>query len=353
MTTTSASVLPDVAYLLGAGASALTLPVVSKIGERIAIQKEWLVENRTTLPQGEIPNLAGLHHITAFETYKGIALAELSAIVDSHDSVDTYAKKLYFQGERTELRKLKATLTLFFAVEQYRNGLDRRYESFLASVMNRSAQESWPSITDRISLLTWNYDQQIAIALARFCKVDRLFELQRHYGIRSLSTLGETAKRKFRVLHLNGIAGYNHQRDDYSCLSTLTSSKMTAALWTEWLRLFSLTYMADKFSGGPKMLLEYAWESLDEYSDIPWDDVLGPLSGIKTLVVVGYSFPFFNREVDRKVIRSMPLQKVYIQTHKDSVNDALETFKSIRPDMVGDSVRGSGSTHQFLLPPEL
>lgn len=72
------------------------------------------------------------------------------------------------------------------------------------------------------------------------------------------------------------------------------------------------------------------------------------------LVVIGYSFPFFNREVDRKIIRAMTnLKKIYIQ---DCVPENIKSrFLSILPDWRERKIEiiSVDDVSEFFLPPEL
>ncbi len=70
------------------------------------------------------------------------------------------------------------------------------------------------------------------------------------------------------------------------------------------------------------------------------------------LVIIGYTFPFFNRAIDRKVIGAMTkLDRVYIQDiEPEKVRD---TFFSIRSDLPENKIKLIKNCDQFFLPPEL
>jgi hypothetical protein len=95
------------------------------------------------------------------------------------------------------------------------------------------------------------------------------------------------------------------------------------------------------------------------------------------LVVIGYSFPIFNREIDNRLFRKMDnLKKVYIQDKqpeniKSTMQNAFEVFQRKKTvNMFGNEVTPSGSlvdiqladkvsfhlesnTNQFVIPYEL
>jgi len=75
-------------------------------------------------------------------------------------------------------------------------------------------------------------------------------------------------------------------------------------------------------------------------------------SNTMILVVIGYSFPFFNRDVDRLIIGEMKnLLKVYIQDPYAA--DVKETFQAINDRIDPNMIIPLDNTKQFLLPPEL
>ena len=99
-----------------------------------------------------------------------------------------------------------------------------------------------------------------------------------------------------------------------------------------------------------KININFAW-----FQDRAFINKLSEIYGLTdTLVVIGYSFPFFNREVDRKIIRSMPkLKKIYIQDYAPL--NIKSRFLSILPDWQdrGIQIIPVDDVNEFFLPPEL
>jgi len=70
------------------------------------------------------------------------------------------------------------------------------------------------------------------------------------------------------------------------------------------------------------------------------------------LIVIGYSFPFFNREIDRKIIGNMEeLEKVYFQA--PDAETIKERFQAIRDDIDEKLLVTKKDIGQFLIPNEL
>jgi len=99
--------------------------------------------------------------------------------------------------------------------------------------------------------------------------------------------------------------------------------------------------------------LTFAWENTPLSNSIIENATLAT-SKTYVLVVIGYSFPFFNRVVDRRIINSMiNLEKVYFQAPKEDVNNLITRFKAIRSDFKKLDPEPIEDIKQFFLPPEL
>ena len=73
------------------------------------------------------------------------------------------------------------------------------------------------------------------------------------------------------------------------------------------------------------------------------------------LVIIGYSFPFFNREVDNRLISSFVNSdnslKIYIQD--PSVNEDQISFLKERFEITNIDIEAIRAVDQFFLPPQL
>ena len=76
----------------------------------------------------------------------------------------------------------------------------------------------------------------------------------------------------------------------------------------------------------------------------------------QTLVIIGYSFPYFNREVDRLILQNMnQLKNVYIQSLPDNAVEIAQRFQNLRTDfnIKSNNLKIITDVNQFYLPPEL
>ena len=82
------------------------------------------------------------------------------------------------------------------------------------------------------------------------------------------------------------------------------------------------------------------------------DSIAASVKDTEQVVVIGYSFPFFNRETDRALFEMMPnLKKVYVQDiNPDAVTQSLSAVLPAGNNLKVISVRDCS---QFYLPAEL
>jgi len=71
-----------------------------------------------------------------------------------------------------------------------------------------------------------------------------------------------------------------------------------------------VNFVNSAYSDG-RFYLHFAWEQ--DYFNNQSAKLFSNIADTKVLVVIGYSFPFFNREIDREIFRRMEkLERIYI-----------------------------------------
>ena len=258
----------------------------------------------------------------------------------NHATVDTYAKKLWLTGKKDEYNRLKRTLSAFFMLEQVFNKPDKRYDAFFASILGNDVKD----LPSNVRILSWNYDMQIELAYSEYLDNSNLNDIEESllFYQKTVDVNGYRLGNGFRVVKLNGSAlmfeKYNRAIINLGIDDTYTESECIE-------KIASIAY-----SGEYDCALSFAWEETD---DTFLSNIQKNISDADVLVVIGYSFPFFNRNMDTAIIKSLPtLKKIYIQDEKpEVVMESIDNFyptKALRPQMI--PVR---STWQFCLPPEL
>lgn len=333
-----------ITFLFGAGASRKALPIIREIPQKITalIQElnndEYILDSNSSFDEARIKKTKREVQLEMLEYLSWLADASTE-----HDSVDTFAKKLFIKRNADELKKLKIALSVFFVCEQAINKPDTRYDSFFASIL-----KSLSNLPDNIKILTWNYDYQFELSFSNYNNQDDLVSLQDYLGVHS-KFFEKSYSRGFRIYKLNGTIGLFENRYQYYHFVNKIKKPFDKNFVEEITKNFAYAVHLNNL----KLSLSFAWENeyLDDgikVSEIAADDVKDSTA----LVVIGYSFPFFNREIDRKIIGSMTnLKRVYFQA--PDADTLKERFQAIRDDLKGIELITKYDTEQFLLPNEL
>lgn len=332
-----------ITYLLGAGASANAIPVVAQLFRRINEIIVELEKERDHIGDKEILNKI---------------IDELKSLLrdaEGHYTIDTLARKLYLLQDFQNLKQLKNRLILYFTLEQYlfvpsvpsndyrfvKSAIDTRYVSFIATIANQKKKPNVHNdfsieLNKSVNVLTWNYDIQFELSLQRVFSQEKTI----HHTQNSLQiypnefSVFETEEfnfeqNKFSIVKLNGNAIWNEQEIHgpsnvtRTIFDSYTAEKDRTILLSHFLRKYKEHEM---FRGTPRQpddpthLFNFAWESdpdyKDKYSGHAQNLALAEKIAKETeiLVVIGYSFPIFNRSIDKRIFDAMnKLEKVYVQ----------------------------------------
>lgn len=336
--------LPQITYMFGAGASAQVLPTIKGLPDRIKYVKDYIEkqyvfdEEETYSPKKDVQFIKN-----DAKSYLLNGLDDLYNVSSNHSTVDTYAKRLYINGRSSKVNELCFFLSLYFNIEQKIVGVDPRYDTFLISILDSSAYR----FPNNLKFLTWNYDSQMEIAHTR---ISRTNENDADNSLFN-TDLARAVKDEFVSVKINGNCSVRSRfKESYPLIQNILQPSCDSGDLN-----FALSYGYLQVGGGQRIYdanlnLNFAWyhdkSRLNQISDL-YDET-------EILVVIGYSFPFFNREIDRKIIRSMTkLRKIYIQDcYPDNI---ISRFLSILPDWEhrGIQIIPVSDTTEFFLPPEL
>lgn len=383
---------PNVTYLLGAGASAQALPVVSDMKDRMQFFMNILENSPPDL--GLFEGIDGESKSNIITNFKKV-LSE--ALV--HSSPDTYAKKLFLKGDNEKLKWLKAFLSTYFLFEQgqmvdnlgmnsfrkehfqntmFQNylevevdekneflqkinkNLDERYDVFLATLLEKETRVLPP----HINILSWNYDFQIELSYYEFFKdsID-LIEIGDILKVYPLIT-----KDDCKIIKLNGIAGLyqfdqaGRSRIAYEQMNNFLTSKRFEDFLKPYFNLFlnNLDKPAEGNQFNP--FLNFAWEP-NPFSNIGNKLASEILSKTEILVIIGYSFPNFNREIDKVLLKTFMSgsgsndskigKKIYYQAPQPYIGGLVRRLKGLMPSGWHNKIFEHDETDQFLIPYEL
>jgi len=295
-------------YFFGAGASAQALPLAKSVG------------SKSSPP--EIPGLAydlkniNLNQLIVEESDKKYQhlidnyqdkFNQLAIKADEFGDVDSYAKYLHLMHSGgQELQELKRTLSAYFSIKQMLlNARDKRYLPWLVSIMNRKI------FPENVKILSWNYDFQVELASS---KIGNLEDID-HRGTSftyspSMFSYYPNLDPTFSdysslsLIHLNGIAGF-------AKIDQLGNASIFQKKYDGIEPTLLFLNQNDLQSN-----LHFAWEKNNYHSSL-MTHIKKMIDKTTILVVIGYSFPFFNREVDKEIftelIRDGFFRKIYYQ----------------------------------------
>lgn len=347
------STKPRVVYMLGAGASANALPMVGQIPARLEAHAQYLASPQTQLAlTGGFRTPPAISFRQILEQY-WVDIRQLKDLANVHESIDTYAKKLYLKGASHghELFKLKVALSMFLAYEQAKRAdSERRYDGFFASILSNSSGQL--RIPDEILILNWNYDQMLGYAFKEYTQNSQFQDRHTQLGVVPLHAVSPSVP--YSVVHLNGLFAYQEEGKEFQPIVS-TDTAQDHEIIADMLRYYYRAHMKEDdpiYRNQEAHLMQFAWES-NTGRESAFDLVLERLHDVTALVVIGYSFPFFNREFDRKILKWLTaLERIYIQAMPGAAEDIGRTIKSMGVGR-GVEIEFYTNTEKFLLPREL
>jgi hypothetical protein len=338
-----------ITYLFGAGASANILPVVAEIPNRLREFHKELEDKTELYPQpNERFNNSLVQRLTKFEYFKEM-LEKIKWLEDetrNHASVDTLAKKFYLTKYDRYLLELKAVMSVFFLWEQKCRPADPRYDTLIASIGDLEKESI--KLPFNLRVLSWNYDFQFEKAFSQFSTMSTLSSIQERLNVVPRKGKLE-AGQGFSMFKLNGTTSVEDSEKEIQPMSEEMHAEKDSFLVEDLTWIHSSLLEINRV----RPTLNFAWEN-DNIQKKVLELARVETRDTEILVVIGYSFPFFNRVTDRSLIRSMTeLKTVYFQAKDIDVDANIERFRSIRPDFAKDQLIWAKGIDQFFLPPEL
>ncbi len=282
---------------------------------------------------------------TGFNEAREMLLKDLRWLKDqsaAHATIDTFAKKLYLTDKMDDFYKVEMLLSIFFVIEQIINKPDGRYDTFLASVLTSRLE-----LPENIAIVTWNYDSQFEMAYKEY--ENRSYdELRLNLKICDLKDDSENRYKDScnKIFKVNGTANFMKSLP-------ITSYK---DLTDECLNVILNHYMKDK-KNPMGTRLSFAWEFGRFKNGKLNSFIKEAVKDAEVLVVIGYTFPFFNREIDRNMIGYMrSLKKIYIQDpNAENIKQNLLPVLLFHEEhqYLYEHISLITNTSQFFLPPEL
>jgi len=317
----------NITYLLGAGASANAVPTVFNMMERIYVFSQFMQNELKIYPRTE-----------------WFDLIEAKFMVFPFKTPDTYAKKLFLTDkseQKINYKSFKLFLTLYLIFEQFPflfdttlleenyinnmktlnnilnktqlkksfkdnyspvlfNDIDSRYYSFWATIIDNDVSIE---LGENINIISWNYDQQLEFSYSKFENSSK-FKL-----LKNLNKVNGTAK--------------------------IIDSKGKTLIDIEVIRTMKKSDVANLFKNvlenpaNYETEIKFAWEKTDEEIEKLRDILF--LTDV--IVIIGYSFPDFNRYIDRILLSKIEPSKIVYVQDPNAIN-IIERLKGVNDNFV-------------------
>lgn len=255
-----------------------------------------------------------------------------------HTTIDTYARKLFLTKKDNTFNRLKKVLSAFFVWIQLEGKADKRYDTFLANIL----QVESLNFPKEISVISWNYDSQFEIAYRYYNPTGSLpiYEKNVEGDLPPLDEYG-------RIFKINGSANFG----DTNMVKALFENNDIDHI-IQLIEYYGRLGVYDTWTGTIlKSHLSFAWEASEKQNEL-MEAIKQTTKDTESVVVIGYSFPFFNRETDRAIFANMPnLKKIYIQDPKPAAVE--QSLRAVLPEGSKAIISHEDDCTQFLLPREL
>lgn len=344
----------NITYLLGAGASYHSIPVVEQLNKRMELFLNMATPHQKGEEILEKSFYKNLNLETTLQKYQDIVKNALK-----HKTVDTYAKKLFLQRKTDELQILKEFLCLYFAFEQSIDNrkiafgqsfasipkdalqcivdglychLDYRYDVFLASLLDKNMK-----LPSNINIISWNYDHQFELAYMDYAQCNF------NEAKTNLKIYPHEKSENGQIVKLNGSANqiiidgeiynfesHNSKNDFYfDSLNEITRKK-------------SITEIRE-------YALNFAWEGtkIQKRAIALAQDIM---ENTNELIIIGYSFPYFNRNVDIDIIGKSNAQSIKVQCLEGDFRGIKQSLVDIFGDDFGSQIHFHDDLSQFYIP---
>lgn len=374
--------MAKITYLLGAGASYNACPILDKQAEMMIKIAEFELE-KIFKELDPVKYAYGVSLKFTSEDNSKIPTDNKSQILWhigyfgkkalEYNTIDTYAKKLHLNRETDELKKLKMCVSVFFDLwenfheERYSHfsndvnlplekktipsifpkyqRIDNRYKSLFSILLERNNNNEI-KLNNDFKFISWNYDLQLEETFKLFIKNGNFIKNEE---LNELFRFKEIQKNKIDndVFHLNGHRGF------YNVKSGDTENRFTnfEEYWKNNENLYSALSKGETHFNN---YIKYAWEH--KLEDGFFKKISKVLNETEVLVIVGYSFPAFNRKIDQFLFSKLKQQKIKKIIYQDP-NSNKEIIKNLFTapsayEKIIEIINDSKSLNQFYLPNE-
>jgi hypothetical protein len=225
-----------------------------------------------------------------------------------HRTIDTLAKRFTLTNKFLELNRLKRLLSIYFLFKQFTSPFDIRYDYFLATILqNENGNITWP---EDIRIISWNYDLQLEMALCNYHVKNSISSVNHFLQAIPNITYSYNDNEKIispSLIKLNGIAGPYYDTEGKSFCAVETLDELKHVVVGKVIELYN-----NIPSQGLTSMIKFAWED-DDNLKFRMNAAREILAQTKKLIIIGYSFPYYNRKTDFELLHRCRMQQIIIQ----------------------------------------
>lgn len=349
-----------ITYYLGAGASYNAIPIWKAQGTSmgaVSLGILGFIDNNDLAKKDSTKNL----HRNPFLTRLAEKIARYGKLAVEYGSIDIYARRLYLLGNSKELNDLKFCLSVYFDLwenfthkgQMIEKGtmytkVDKRYLSLLSVLLEKENNSATPKLNKQVSFISWNYDLQLEMSYDSFManKGNSLENI--NSGIQFMEQEEHLVRQE--ILHLNGYRGiFKHGKTIYPNVEGL-SAKVTMEQYLSKIIENDSQFKRPGANYGE--CIKYAWER----SEASLNNAKQIMRETDILIVIGYSFPSFNRKIDSQLIKAFEESGYYDIIYQDPYGNE-DIARAIFQDVKKVTLEKSNTDqfyvpHEFLFPTE-
>lgn len=289
-------------------------------------------------------------------------------------TIDNYAKFLFETKKMEEFEKLKFISMCFIVLFQdhfylfnnadrfkseegkkyyneyfIENGytkIDYRYFNFISSLHKNG------KYSDDVLILNWNYDSQIEMVMSNYDKEQINYHIPQYQKAASSDVIKESnfisipssstnnlKKGKTHLVHLNSLAGaFSSLQKTINYFNNQTEENNLAYNYLLKMKNLFAHKEVNVFN-----IMKYAWEleNFENHIDYQYEDkettqllkdnIKQHLNETTHFICIGYSFPFYNKEIDLQIIKELDatiLKEIILQNPDNQSNLFEERFSN-------------------------